>query len=97
MAKEYKGLWIPKEILQDLKLSTTGKMVLALIQVMSIDGKCIACNKTIAESLGTSIKTVEKAVPQLERGGYITTKKYRDEKKIIHRIIYLPPKRGQVL
>lgn len=89
MAKEYKGLWIPKEILQDNRLNLTEKTVLAMIQVLSKNGKCIACNQTIADSLGISLPTAKRAVPRLERLGYITTKKYRDEKKIIHRVIYL--------
>ena len=83
-----KGLWIPLDILQTYELSASEKLVLAVIIGLSKEGQCIASNQYIADVVGLSVDWVKKIIPKLERKEYIRAKKYRDEKKMIRRVIY---------
>lgn len=90
MANSFEGLWIPKEILQIEELNSSEKIILAEITALSKDGRCTASNRHIAEVTGIGQRYVEKILPKLKKKGYITSKVYRDDNKMLHRIIDLP-------
>lgn len=86
--KEFTGLWVPIEILQNEEMTSTEKLVLAVIYGLSKDGRCTASNQYIAEAAGSGFDHVKKIIPKLARNGYIHVKSFRDDKKIIRRTIY---------
>lgn len=88
VANKIKGLWVPLEILHSEELSSTQKLVMAVVIGLSKDGQCTASNQYIADAIGVSYELVKKIIPQLATKGYLRTKNYRDKKKMIRRVIY---------
>lgn len=69
MNKE-KGIWIPDEILQDTRLDLSVKAVLAVYKYYTIEGElhcCILTNEQIADKIGISIPTVQRAKRLLKK------------------------------
>ena len=71
MSKEFKGVWIPKEIYQDKDLNPTEKLILSDIATL---GEYFKSNETIGKEVGVSIRTASRSIKKLESMGYITTK-----------------------
>lgn len=90
ITNKIKGLWVPIDILHNEKLTSTEKLVLAVIYGLSKDGRCTASNQYIAEITGSGPKNVEKIIPKLEKMEFFSTKHFKDEKNIHRRIIYPP-------
>jgi DNA-binding Lrp family transcriptional regulator len=66
MAKEFTGVWIPKAIYQDDKLSPTDKLILAdILNLCSEGGEYFKANNTIALEIGVSRATVTNSVQKL--------------------------------
>ena len=90
MERDFKGVWIPKEIYLDESLNWTEKIL--LIEIDSLDGEngCFATNDHFAKHLMISKGRVSKLISKLNTLGYITIKFiYREnskeiEKRIIH-------------
>lgn len=70
MSKEFKGVWIPKEIYQDENLNPTEKLILSDIATL---GEYFKSNETIAKEVGVSQCTVSRLITQLCDKGYIQT------------------------
>jgi len=70
MAKEFKGVWIPKEIYQDRELNPTEKLILSDIAAL---GEYFKSNETIAIEVGISQCTTSRSINKLEKLGYIKT------------------------
>ena len=87
VTKQIKGLWVPLELLQNEELTPSEKLVLAEIFALSKDGQCTASNQHIADVVGLGVRYVEKITASLAKKEYIKTKLFRDEKKIIRRVI----------
>ena len=73
MAKEFKGVWIPKAIYQDKALNPTDKLIMSDIFTL---GEYYKSNETIALEVGVSRATASRAITNLIDKGYIT--KYFD-------------------
>lgn len=70
MAKEFKGVWIPKEIYQDRELNPTEKLILSDIATL---GEYFKSNETIAIEVGVAQCTVTRSIKKFEKLGYIKT------------------------
>jgi len=70
MAKEFKGVWIPKEIYQDRELNPTEKLILSDIATL---GEYFKSNETIAIEVGVSQCTVSRSIKKLDELSYIKT------------------------
>ena len=57
--KEFKGIWMPNEVVRDEKLSDKGKIVYSIILALSKNNDCIISNSYISELLNVS-KTLRK-------------------------------------
>lgn len=69
MNKE-KGIWIPDEILEDTRLDLSVKAVLAVYKYYTIEGElhcCVLTNEQIADKIGISIPTVQRAKRLLKK------------------------------
>ncbi len=74
MEREFKGVWIPKEIWLNKELSLTEKALLAEIDSFSGDGKAFyKSNETIQKEYKVSRPTISKALKKLEGMGFIKT------------------------
>lgn len=75
--REFKGIWIPKEIWLDKRLSALDKIV--LMEIDSLDNTqngCYASNKHIAEFCQCSEPTVTRTIAKLEQFGYLYVYRY---------------------
>jgi len=70
VSKEFKGVWIPKEIYQDKGLNPTEKLILSDIATL---GEYFKSNETIGKEVGISQCTVSRSITQLCDKGYILT------------------------
>ena len=72
MEREFKGVWIPKEVWLNSDLSLTEKALLAEIDSFTGEGKAFyKSNETIQEEYKVSRPTISKALKKLEGMGFI--------------------------
>lgn len=69
--RDFKGVWIPKEIYLNKELNWTDKMLLVEIDSLDTEEHCFASNEYFAEFLGVSIRAVSASVAKLKELGYI--------------------------
>lgn len=71
MNKDFKGVWIPKEIWLAKDLSMAEKFLMAEIIRTSVDGKCIESNKHFAYYMNKSRESIKIYMRSLVDKGYI--------------------------
>ena len=72
MAREFTGVWIPKAIYQDDKLSPTDKLILAdIFNLCSEGGDYFKTNDTIAKEINISTPSVSRTIKKLTNLSYI--------------------------
>lgn len=70
----WKGIWIPMEILTDDKLSDKEKIIYAMVIYLSKENQyCFLTNKTISELLNISVTQVANLINSLKKKKYIDT------------------------
>jgi DNA-binding MarR family transcriptional regulator len=67
----YHGLWIPKSILTDRRLSKTEMLIYAIVDALDNANGCFASNAYIAEQVGLDERNVRANLMRLEQAGYI--------------------------
>ena len=91
----FKGIWIPKEILLDEKLTDKEKIVLSIVISFSEDNKtCYVGNRYLSKLLNVTQNRASKIVSSLQEKGYIEVQMdyYEDKNSIKSRIIILSDK-----
>jgi hypothetical protein len=73
MERDFKGVWIPKEIWLNEDLNWTEKLLLVEIDSLSKNGECFASNEHFAKFLGVRIRQVQNSLTTLKEKGYIST------------------------
>jgi DNA-binding MarR family transcriptional regulator len=71
MNNNYHGLWIPKEILTDSRLSKTEMLIYSIIDALDNSNGCYASNAYIAAQIGIDERNVRANLRRLEQAGYI--------------------------
>lgn len=90
--RDFKGIWIPKNIWLNAELSALEKVLLAEIESLDDGEGCIATNQYFAGFLGVSKSWVSKLISGLEKKKFITLElvykrgKKEIDKRIIRRI-----------
>lgn len=75
--RDFKGVWIPKEVWLDTRLNALDKIILAEIDSLgSGERGCWASNKYIAEFCQCSESKVSKAISKLIEYGYLVLKSF---------------------
>lgn len=76
--KQYKGVWLPKEILDNPDLTPTEKILLAIIETLDDEevGGCYASNEYLGDKLGTSGKAASNLIASLKKKGYLFQTKF---------------------
>ena len=91
--RDFKGIWIPKNIWLSTELSALEKVLLAEIESLDGGEGCIATNQYFAGFLGVSKSWVSKLISGLEKKKFITLELVykRGKKEIDKRIIRRTP------
>ena len=71
-SKSYTGLWIPRAVLEDAKLSRCAKLVFAMIDALDNQDGCWASNEYIAECLGINARYVRSTITDLVKSKYVS-------------------------
>ena len=84
MNRDFKGVWIPKDIWLNKDLTAIDKVVLTEIGSLDNENHCTATNKYLAEFCGVSESTITRSIKKLVELNLIetemktsTTGKYR--------------------
>ena len=83
MKRDFKGIWIPKEIWLDKNLTYFEKAVYAEIDSLCGDDGCFASNKYFAEFFECSERNIRYAITHLRDLGLIETIAYNGRKRVI--------------
>ena len=82
--KEFKGVWIPYEILTDVKLNDKEKIVYSMILYLSKEKECIISNLYISDLLNITKIQSSRIVNSLKKKGYIKVEmNYKENSKEI--------------
>ena len=87
MERDFKGVWIPKEVWLDEKLTWMEKFLLVEIDSLDKEKGCFASNKYFAEFFQLSPSRISELVSQLVSKGYVTTFLLYDGKQVKQRIL----------
>lgn len=69
--KEFKGIWIPYQIITDIKLNDKEKIVYSMILYLSKEKECIVSNSYISELLNVTKIQSSRIINSLKKKGYI--------------------------
>lgn len=69
--RDFKGIWIPKDIYLSKELNWTDKLILIEIDSLDNENHCTASNAYFAEFVGISERNVSKSINKLIQLGYI--------------------------
>lgn len=83
MKRDFKGIWIPKEIWLDKNLTYFEKAVYAEIDSLCGDDGCFASNKYFAGFFGCTERHIQRALAHLCELGYVKTEMFDGRKRII--------------
>ena len=102
MERDFKGVWIPREIWLDKELGWTEKMLLVEIDSLSKLGECFATNEYFGEFFNLSKDRISKVISSLIKKHYIESKlTYKPgtkqiEKRVITTIAYMQKQLGGI-
>ena len=80
--RDFKGVWIPKEIYLNKELSWTDKILLLEIDSLDNEDGCFASNAYFSELLGISQINVSKSISKLKKLGYIRQESFDGRTRI---------------
>jgi len=87
MNRDFKGVWIPKEVWMDEKLSWMEKLFLVEIDSLNAEKGCFASNAYFGEFFQLSNSRVSEIIKSLVSKGYITTFLIYEGKQVKQRIL----------
>jgi DNA-binding Lrp family transcriptional regulator len=85
--RDFKGVWIPKSIYLDERLSWTEKILLVEVDSLDQNKGCFASNGYLANFLGVSEWTVSNSISKLKKLGYLKTQMLEGRKRIIKSLV----------
>lgn len=71
--RDFKGIWIPREIWLNKELTVTDRCLLAEINSLDGENHCFASNEYFAEFFGVSVPTITRSITKLKNMGFINT------------------------
>ncbi len=81
--RDFKGVWIPKEIWLDKKLSILEKVLLAEVHSLeSPEEGCWASNEYLAKFTGSGLRTVVRALQNLKACGYLVEAGWKNQCRV---------------
>ena len=92
MTRDFKGVWIPREIWLDTNLTWMQRLLLVEIDSLDSADHCFASNAHFAEHLQLSKSRISDLVSSLEQAGYIRCSLDFKGKQVIKRTITITNK-----
>ena len=89
MKRDFKGVWIPKEVWLDDKLNWMEKLFLVEIDSLDNENGCFASNKYFGAFFGLSVSRVSEIISSLQSKGYITSFLLMEGKEVKQRTLTL--------
>ncbi len=83
MDRDFKGIWIPKEIWIDKRLTALDKFIYAEIDSLDTDSGCFASNQYLAEFCQCSERKVTSSIKKLVDVGLIKIESFNGKKRVI--------------
>jgi hypothetical protein len=82
--RDFKGVWIPREIWLSAELSLMEKVLFVEIHSLDNEDGCYASNRYFAEFFEIGERQVSRYVASLKEKGYITVTVHNLNERIIH-------------
>ena len=83
MNRDFKGVWIPKDIYLNPELTLVEKILLIEIQSLDNEQGCFAGNKYFADFIGVSTTTISLGITKLKELGFIYQESFDGRKRIL--------------
>lgn len=83
MNRDFKGVWIPKEIWLDSRLNALDKIILVEIDSLDCEDGCFASNQYLAEFCQCSENKISQSISLLVELGYLEIVKFDGRKRFI--------------
>lgn len=84
VVRKFKGIWIPKDIWLDTRLSPLEKVILLEIDSLDGDDGCFASNSYLAKFCQCSDRKVSETVTKLIKLGYVEKKLINGNERILY-------------
>lgn len=81
--RDFKGVWIPKDIYLNKDLTLTEKILYVEIQSLDNENGCFAGNEYFAEFLGVGVTTISKGIKKLIKLGYVKLHSFDGRKRVL--------------
>lgn len=85
--RDFKGVWIPKQIWLDKELTWMEKLVLVELESLDNENGCFASNKYLAEFFQVSKPRITQIIKSLEKKGRLKVHLQKEGKRVIKRTI----------
>ena len=82
--REFRGIWIPKEIYLNKSLTWNEKILLIEIDSLDNEQGCFSSNKNFAEFLGVTERAVTGMIAKLKKLGYISQSSFDGRRRVLH-------------
>ena len=82
--RDFKGIWIPKEVWLSPTLSLMEKVLFVEIQSLDNERGCYASNRYFAEFFGVSPRQIATYVSSLREKGFVTVSIQNQNERTIH-------------
>lgn len=85
--REFKGVWIPKEVYCNKELNWTDRILLT--EINSLDGEqgCFASNAYFAKFLGVTENIISNSISKLKKMGFITQASFDGRRRILKTLL----------
>ena len=82
--RDFKGVWIPREIWLSTELSLMEKVLFVEIHSLDNERGCYASNRYFAEFFGMSVRQIATYVAALKEKGFVTVTIENQNERTIH-------------
>lgn len=91
--RQFKGIWIPKEVWESKELTLQQKVMLVEIDSLDNDKGCYASNKYFSEFFGISNGRVSQVINELVDKGYLNAEYIKEDNQTLGRVLKIqsPP------
>ena len=89
--KEFKGIWLPKEVIENTNLNDKEKMIYAMILSLSKNQECTVTNAYISKIFNITTIQVSRVINSLKKKGFIKVNLiYKQNSKEIQKRVIIP-------
>jgi len=89
--KEFKGIWLPNEVIKNTNINDKEKMIYSMILSLSKNQECIVTNSYISKIFNITTIQVSRVINSLKRKGFIKVNlTYKQNSKEIQKRVIIP-------